>query len=108
MSNKAPIKSKSPKAPSMLDATIPLVSLVIMLTASVGYFSDNSSFGPNQIALLLAMGIAIVIGLKNGYQWDGIEKAMVKGISLSLGALLILLTVGALIGTWLLSGTVQQ
>jgi NhaC family Na+:H+ antiporter len=95
-----------PKAPSFFDALVPLVSLVIMLSASVTYFADNSSFGPNQIALLFAMGIAIVIGLKNGYTWVSIEKAIVHGISISLGAILILLTVGALIGTWLLSGTV--
>lgn len=106
MSNQIQTQHQSLKEPSMIDALIPLVSLVVMLTASVAYFSDNSSFGPNQIALLLAMGIAIIIGLKNGYQWAGIEKSIVKGISISLGALLILLTVGALIGTWLLSGTV--
>ena len=94
------------KAPSMIDALIPLIALVIMLTASVYYFADNSSYGPNQIALLLAMGITIIIGLKNGYKWHDIEKAIVNGISISLGAILILLAVGALIGTWLLSGTV--
>lgn len=94
------------KAPSFIDALTPLIALVIMLSASVSYFADNSSFGPNQIALLFAMGIAIVIGLKNGYAWASIEKAIVNGISISLGAILILLTVGALIGTWLLSGTV--
>jgi len=109
MSNQVPLENKSaigPKDPSMLDSVIPLISLVIMLTASVSYFEDNSSFGPNQIALLLAMGIAIIIGLKNGYKWGDIEKSIVSGISISLGAILILLTVGALIGTWLLSGTV--
>jgi NhaC family Na+:H+ antiporter len=90
----------------MLDALIPLIALMVMLTASVSYFADDSSYGPNQISLLLAMGIAIVIGLKNGYKWHDIEKAITNGISISLGAILILLTVGALIGTWLLSGTV--
>ncbi len=99
-------ESIKPKAPSMLDSMIPLVSLVIMLTASVHLFGDNSSFGPNQIALLLAMGIAIIIGLKNKHTWLSIEKAIINGISISLGAILILLAVGALIGTWLLSGTV--
>ena len=94
------------QAPSMLDSFIPLIALIAMLTASVSYFADNSSYGPNQIALLLAMGIAILIGLKNGYAWKSIEKAIVNGISISLGAILILLVVGALIGTWLLSGTV--
>lgn len=95
-----------PKVPSMLDSMIPLIALVIMLTASVQLFGDNSSFGPNQIALLLAMGVAILIGLKNKHTWASIEKAIINGISISLGAILILLAVGALIGTWLLSGTV--
>lgn len=94
------------KEPSFIDAFIPLIALIIMLSASVSYFADNSSFGPNQIALLFAMGIAIIIGLKNGYSWAGIEKAIANGIAISLGAILILLVVGALIGTWLLSGTV--
>ena len=99
-------KLSEPKSPSMIDSFIPLISLIIMLAAAVTYFGDNSSYGPNQIALLLAMGIAIIIGLKNGHAWEAIEKAIINGISISLGAILILLTVGALIGTWLLSGTV--
>ncbi len=94
------------KQPSLLDAFIPVIALVIMLSAGVAYFGDNSSYGPNQIALLLSMGIAIIIGFKNGYTWFAMEKAIVHGISLSLGAVLILMAVGSLIGTWLLSGTV--
>ncbi|NRA72812.1 MAG: Na+/H+ antiporter NhaC [Gammaproteobacteria bacterium] len=94
------------KLPTMIDASIPVMLLVVLLTASVSTFGDNSSYGPNQIALLASMGIAIVIGLKNGFTWNSIEKAIVQGISLSLGAILILLAVGSLIGTWLLSGTV--
>lgn len=99
-------ESKNIKAPSFLDAFIPLAALIIMLSAAVVYFSDNSSYGPNQIALLTSMGIAIIIGLKNGFTWKSIEKAIIHGITISLGAILILLAVGSLIGTWLLSGTV--
>ncbi|REL27167.1 Na+/H+ antiporter NhaC [Thalassotalea euphylliae] len=95
-----------PRIPSMLDAFIPIIALIAMLSTAVVYFGDNSSYGPNQIALLIAMGIAIIIGLKNGFDWHSIEKAIVNGISLSLSAVLILLAVGSLIGTWLLSGTV--
>jgi len=100
------LEENQTKAPSFTDAFIPLIALIFMLAASVTYFSDNSSYGPNQIALLFAMGIAIIIGLKNGHKWEPIEKAIIHGISISLGAILILLVVGALIGTWLLSGTV--
>jgi len=105
MSNQVPEKTYN-KEPSMLDACIPVISLVVLLATAVLYFGNDSSYGPNQIGLLVAMGIAIVIGLKNGHQWRDIEKAIVNGISLSLGAVLILLAVGSLIGTWLLSGTV--
>jgi NhaC family Na+:H+ antiporter len=94
------------KEASLLDALIPMLILVILLGTSVYLFEDNSSFGPNQIALLVAMGIAAIIGMKNGYSWEEIEQGIVKGISRSLGAMLILLSVGALIGTWMLAGTV--
>lgn len=103
MENKSGIQ---PKEPSLLDALIPLVVLVVLLSTSVYLYSDNSSYGPNQIALLFAMGVAAVIGLKNGYTWSEIEKGIVGGIALSLGAVLILLAVGSLIGSWMLSGTV--
>jgi NhaC family Na+:H+ antiporter len=99
-------KLSGTKSPTMFDSFIPLIALIIMLATAVTYFGDNSSYGPNQVALLLAMGIAIIIGLKNGYSWGSMEKAIINGISISLGAILILLAVGSLIGTWLLSGTV--
>ncbi len=96
----------STKSPSIIDSLIPIIVLVIMLAGAVTFFGDNSSYGPNQIALMFSMGIAIVIGIKNGFTWESIEQSIIKGISISLGAVLILLSVGALIGTWLLSGTV--
>ncbi len=104
--SKQALDTINPKEPSMLDAFIPVISLVVLLATAVVYFGNDSSYGPNQISLLLAMGIAAVIGIKNGYRWHDIEKAIISGISLSLGAVLILLAVGSLIGTWLLSGTV--
>lgn len=97
---------KQKQEASFTDALIPIVILITLLGASVYLFGDNSSFGPNQIALLIAMGIAAIIGIKNGYSWDDIEQGIVKGISRSLGAILILLAVGSLIGTWMLAGTV--
>lgn len=96
------------KAPSFLDASIPLLVLVFLLSLSVFLYGSDSSYGANQIALFVAAFVGVVIGLKNGYGWAEIEQAMVKGISLSLGALLILFSVGALIGTWLLAGTVPS
>lgn len=97
---------KEQKQASFLDAFIPIFVLVCLLGSAVYLYGDNSSSGPNQIALLFATFTAALVGLKNGYTWRLLEEAMIKGITLSLGAILILLMVGALIGTWLLSGTV--
>ena len=96
----------SHKSPSWFDALLPIVILISLLAASVYLFADDSSYGPNQIALMICAGVAIIVGLKNGYKWKELEEAIVNGISLSLGAILILLVVGSLIGTWLLAGTV--
>lgn len=94
------------REPSMLDALTPVLSLIAMLAASVYLYGADSSYGANQIALLLGAGIAVLVGLKNGFDWKTMEAGIVHGISISLGAVLILLSVGSLIATWILSGTV--
>ena len=93
------------KKPSLVDALIPVVALISMLAGTV-YVFGLDSFGPNQVALILAAAIAAMIGIKNGLTWREIEKGMIETISMSLQALLILLMVGSLIGSWILSGTV--
>ncbi|MCK7458602.1 Na+/H+ antiporter NhaC [Idiomarina aminovorans] len=98
--------SHKTKAPSLLQALIPLLALIAMLSSSVYLFGEDSSYGPNQIALLVAAGIAVIIGFRNGFSWQQIEEGITEGISVALGAMLIILAVGSLIGTWLLSGTV--
>ncbi|MBD3584489.1 Na+/H+ antiporter NhaC [Salinimonas sp. HHU 13199] len=100
------MNNKEVKAPSLTDALLPVIALIIMMGSAVYLFGDNSSFGPNQIALLLGTGLAAIIGMKNGHKWKDIEQGIVNGISMALGACLILLAVGSLIGTWMLAGTV--
>lgn len=97
-----------PKAPSLIDALIPIAALVVMLATSVYLFGDVSSSGPNQIVLTLGAAIASIIGVKNGYVWGDLQRAIVAGISTAMVAILILLAVGALIGTWLMAGTVPS
>jgi NhaC family Na+:H+ antiporter len=94
------------REPSLVQSLIPVVTLISLLSAGVYLFGDSSSQGPNQIALILAGGVAVVLGLRNGYTWRELERGIVHGISLAMGALLILLVVGSLIGTWILSGIV--
>jgi NhaC family Na+:H+ antiporter len=92
--------------PSLGQALIPVLSLIGLLAASVFFYGDASSSGPNQIALILAAMVGALVGWRNGHTWKGLQEGIVHGISLATGAILILLVVGSLIGTWILSGTV--
>src|SRR5262245_27095121 len=90
----------------MTDALVPAIALIGLLALSYLFFGDTASAGPNQIALLFCGIIAAAIAYKNGMSWDGIRQAAVDGIASGLAAIMILLAVGALIGTWALSGTI--
>ena len=94
------------KEPSLIQALIPVLMLMVMLWASVRLFGDGSSSGPNQMALLLAAAAAVLLGMRNGYAWEELQDGMIKGVSLSMGAVFILFTVGSLIGTWIMGGIV--
>lgn len=85
---------------------IPVLVLIGLLGTSVYLFGDGSSSGPNQIALILAAMAGALLGWRNGYNWKELQKGIVHGISLATGAILILLMVGSLIGSWILAGTV--
>ena len=95
------------KQPSLLDAITPVVVLISMLAGTV-YVFGLDSFGPNQVALIMAAAVAAMIGIKNGLSWNEIERGMIDTISVSLQSVLILLMVGSLIGSWILSGTVPS
>ena len=70
------------------------------------FFSDDASYGPNQVALMLAAGVTALMGMRLGYSWVEMEKGMIRSISSAMQAMLILLTIGALAGTWLISGII--
>jgi NhaC family Na+:H+ antiporter len=94
------------KKPSLLQAFIPIATLVVFLAINVIVFGSGATDGPNQIALLLAASIAGMISWRLGHSWEHIEMSIVKSISSAMGAMLILLVIGSLSGTWLLSGIV--
>lgn len=96
----------APREPSLLQALAPLLLLALGLGTAVYLFADNASYGANQIALMLATGAAALVGLRNGMAWKQIQDSLVHGITLAIVPIFILLAVGALIGTWILSGTV--
>ena len=99
-------ENKTLSAPSVLQACIPVTVLVLLLSLSVYLFGEDSSYGPNQIALCVGAAAAALIGWRNGKLWLEIEESIVYGITVAIKPLLILFCVGSLIGSWIMSGTV--
>lgn len=97
---------KTPRKPTLFLSLIPLVVLIALLGTNVYLFGDDTLSGSNQMALLLAATVAGVIAVKLGYDWLEIQKGVVKSISSAMSAILILLLIGSLSGTWLISGVV--
>ncbi len=94
------------KTPTLLQAGTPVIVLILLLASSVYFFGEDSSYGPNQIVLILSAMVASIIAMRNGYTWKQVQEGMVHGVSLAMGAIFILLVVGSLIGTWIMAGIV--
>ncbi|MFN8379688.1 MAG: Na+/H+ antiporter NhaC [Anaerolineae bacterium] len=93
------------RAPSMLDAAAPVILLIALVILAQVLFDGESTTGPFQIALIICALFAGMIARKNGHELKDVGKHAVEGISSAMGAIFILLAVGALIGTWSMAGT---
>jgi NhaC family Na+:H+ antiporter len=93
--------------PSLLISFIPVVVLVTLLVFNVIVYSDDATYGPNQLALLFAAATAALIGVfKYKQDYRVLEAKALESVGVALQACLILLIVGSLIGAWILSGVV--
>jgi len=96
---------KTPKV-SLLAALLPLIILVLLLTYNVTVFGDNALNGSNQFILLLGGAVAGLVGIRNKITYVQMLQKVGENIQSVTGPILILLLVGALAGTWLLSGII--
>ncbi|NLU39329.1 MAG: Na+/H+ antiporter NhaC [Bacteroidales bacterium] len=93
------------RKPGFFVAVIPLIVLILFLVLNVFVFEDVLD-GPNQIALLLASFVAIVVSFSLGFSWEAINHRIMRTIGAAMPSMLILLLIGSLAGTWLISGVV--
>lgn len=96
---------KTPKI-SLTAALLPLIILVILLTYNVTVFGDDALSGSNQFILLLGGVVAGLVGLRNKVTYGQMLHKVGENLQSVTGPILILLLVGALAGTWLLSGII--
>jgi Na+:H+ antiporter, NhaC family len=120
--------TSSPREPTLTEALIPVVALIFFLANTL--FTFTYSFGDAgaeavggwnvlgfhighrggdpHLSLILAAAVAAGLGLRLGHSWKSIETGMVEGIKVGMSAILILIVIGALIGTWIASGIVPM
>ena len=91
---------------SLLDALLPLAFLALGLFLSVRFYGEDSSYGPNQIILLLSGCVALLVGMKNGQSWRDMEQGIYHGMIVVFAPSFILLAVGIMIATWIAGGVV--
>lgn len=93
------------KKPSLYLALLPIFVLIVLLTSNVFLFDDPLD-GANQISLLLAAFIGMMIAWTLGYKWETINLRIIKTIGSAMTSMIILLLIGSLAGTWLISGII--
>ncbi len=91
---------------SILSALLPVFFLVALLAINVYIFDEDSLEGSNQFVLLLGAAFAVIVGYYHKVPYKNMVKEVSQNIKSTSTALLILLMVGALSGTWLISGII--
>lgn len=94
---------------SIWEALIPVIVLIALLAFNVlGVFKDDALSGSNQFVLLLGGAVAAIVGHFNKVSFSTMMEAVAENVKSTTGALLILLMVGSLAGTWLISGVIPS
>lgn len=98
----------SKKSPSLIQSLIPIVVLVGLILTNVIFLGDYTLSGANQLALILASAVAAFIAMLNGLSWEEMLEGIVTTISSAMPAIIILLVIGMLSGSWMISGIVPS
>ena len=103
MKNQKQEQTKNSDKPSFTIALIPLISMGILLGVGYGIYQIRP-----QVLLVAAAFLTGCIGFFLKFKWSDMEKGIVNGIHKAMPAILIMLCVGILVGSWIASGTIPM
>lgn len=86
---------------SFAKSMIPIIYLALALIYTLRFLH-----GDPHIPILTAAVVAAIVATLSGYHWQEIQDGIVNTIKLSMSAILILMIIGMIIGTWILAGIV--
>ena len=91
---------------SLRTALLPLLILIALLAINVLIYGDDALSGSNQFILLVGGAVAAVVGFAHKIRYTEMLEKVADNLKSVTGAILILLFVGALAGTWLIGGII--
>jgi len=94
---------KPPKQPSLGVALVPIVAMALLLGVGYGVYKIRP-----QVLLVAAAFLTGCLGLFLRFRWTDMQQGIVESIQKAMPAILIMLTVGILIGSWMASGTIPM
>jgi NhaC family Na+:H+ antiporter len=97
---------QTPRKPSLPQAIAPVAVMIALIALTIATFGVSATDGPLQVALMLSAAFASLVALRLGYTTAALADAAIGGVTTAVGAIFILLAVGALIGTWNMAGTI--
>lgn len=96
------------KKPALLVAVLPIIVLVLLLSISIIILDSDPLSGPSQVSLLLASLFAAFIAKLQGRKWNDLMDGVVKTVSASTTAILILFSIGMIAGSWMIGGVIPS
>ncbi len=94
---------KTVRSIPLLIAIIPVLCLIITLYISIAVFEQTP-----HLPLIFSSALAALVAMMYKFKWEEIQKGIINAISAAMGAILILMIIGLMIGTWIISGIVPS
>ncbi len=92
-----------PKTPPLGIAVLPIIAMALLLGVGYGVYQIRP-----QVLLIAAAFLTGCLGVVLRFRWEDMQKGIVESISKAMPAILIMLCVGVLIGSWMASGTIPM
>ena len=93
---------------SLKESLFPIILLIMFLSFNVYVYGDDAMGGSNQFILLVGAAAGIALGIYKGFKFSNMMTQVAENLKSVTGAIVILLFVGALSGTWLISGIIPS
>lgn len=101
--NQAKAQAAEKIKPTLFQSLIPLCAIALFLGIGYGVYHLNA-----EILLIAAAAVAGTIALRLGYSYKEIEGGIIDSMAKGMPAMLIVIVVGALIGSWIAAGTIPM